>query len=135
MKSHTYVGARLFTEKESELDHIARDIAISHHENWDGSGYPGKVDWENAKPEEILKRGEGLKGEEISIYARIVSLANVFDALSCRRVYKDAWKEEDVLKEIRKSSGSKFDPEVVDIFFEVLPLLRQIQLKYPDSEE
>ena len=59
MKSHTYKGAMLFLDKESDLDRIAMDIAISHHENWDGSGYPGKIDWENAKSDEILKTGKG----------------------------------------------------------------------------
>ncbi|MDC7240833.1 MAG: HD domain-containing protein [Spirochaetales bacterium] len=135
MKSHTYVGARLFADKESDLDSIAREIAISHHENWDGTGYPGKVDWEGAKPEEILGSGRGLKGKEIPLYARIVSLADVFDALSSRRVYKEAWTEEDVLNEIRSCSGTKFDPELVEIFFEILPVLKQVQRKYPDQEE
>ncbi len=135
MKSHTYVGARLFADKESDLDSIALEIAISHHENWDGTGYPGKVGWKEAGPEEILGTGEGLKGKEIPLYARIVSLADVFDALSSRRVYKDAWTEEDVLKEIRVCSGTKFDPELVEIFFEILPILKQIQRKYPDQEE
>jgi len=133
MKSHTYVGARLFADKESDLDSIARDIAISHHENWDGSGYPGKIDWQNVKPDVIIPSGKGMKGEEIPLYARIVSLADVFDALSSQRVYKEAWTEEDVLQEIKKCRGSKFDPELVDVFFEILPVLKQIQLKYPDN--
>ena len=133
MKSHTYVGARLFADEESDLDSIARDIAISHHENWDGSGYPGKIDWEGSKPDEILPSGIGLKGEEIPLYARIVSLADVFDALSCQRVYKEAWSEENVLEEIKKCKGNKFDPELVDIFFEILPVLKQVQQKYPDN--
>ncbi|MDA3955437.1 HD domain-containing phosphohydrolase [Oceanispirochaeta sp.] len=133
MKSHTYVGARLFADEESDLDSIAKDIAISHHENWDGSGYPGKIEWENAKPDEILPSGVGLVKEEIPLYARIVSLADVFDALSCQRVYKEAWTEENVMEEIKKCSGSKFDPQLVDIFFEILPVLKQVQQKYPDN--
>lgn len=135
MKSHTYVGARLFADEESDLDSIARDIAISHHENWDGSGYPGAVNWADARPDDILMSGQGLKGEEIPLYARIVALADVFDALSSRRVYKEAWTEDDVLNEIKICAGSKFDPELVDIFFDVLPILKQIQRKYPDSSE
>ena len=133
MKSHTYVGARLFAETESDLDRIAMDIAISHHENWDGSGYPGKIDWQGSKPDEILKAGKGLKGKEIPLYARIVALADVYDALSCQRVYKEAWTEDKVLDEIRNCAGSKFDPELVDIFFEILPEIKQIQKKYPDN--
>jgi HD-GYP domain-containing protein (c-di-GMP phosphodiesterase class II) len=133
MKSHTYVGARLFAETESDLDRIAKDIAISHHENWDGSGYPGKIDWEKGGAEEILKTGKGLKAEEIPLYARIVALADVFDALSCQRVYKEAWTEEKVLEEIRNCSGSKFDPELVDIFMDIIPEIKQIQKKYPDE--
>jgi HD-GYP domain-containing protein (c-di-GMP phosphodiesterase class II) len=135
MKSHTYVGARLFADEESDLDSIAKDIAISHHENWDGSGYPGNINWADSKPDEIIPGGVGLKGEEIPLYARIVALADVFDALSSRRVYKEAWTEDDVLNEIKVCGGSKFDPEIVDIFFEVLPILKQIQRKYPDQAD
>lgn len=132
MKSHTYVGARLFAETESDLDRIAKDIAISHHENWDGSGYPGKIDWQSGGAEEILKTGRGLKGDEIPLYARIVSLADVYDALSCQRVYKEAWTEERVMEEIRSCSGTKFDPELVEIFMDIIPEIKQIQKKYPD---
>lgn len=135
MKSHTYVGARLFADEESDLDSLARDIAISHHENWDGSGYPGSINWADTKPDVIIPAGVGLKGEEIPLYARIVALADVFDALSSRRVYKKAWTEDDVLNEIKICAGSKFDPELVDIFFEVLPILKQIQRKYPDQTD
>ncbi len=140
MQSHTYIGARLFDNKESELDLIARDIALRHHENWDGTGYPGKIDWQDYKTvEEQFINGkekpEGLKGEEIPLFARIVALADVFDALSSKRVYKDAWTEDDVLEEIKRSRGSKFDPQLVDIFFEIIPVLRHIQERYPDMEE
>ena len=117
MKKHTSLGAELFTNIESEFDKVARDIALSHHENWDGTGYP-----------------DNPKGSDISIFGRIVALADVYDALSCKRVYKEAWKEEDVLDEIKKLSGSKFDPEVVDAFFKCLPLIRSIAEKYPDRD-
>lgn len=128
MQSHTTIGAQLFDNAESDLDMIAREIALYHHENWDGTGYPGKfcnVDSETT---------EGLKGEEIPLFARIVAVADVFDALSSKRVYKDAWTSEDVLEEIRRCRGTKFDPELVDIFFEIIPILRHIQEKYPDDE-
>lgn len=139
MQSHTYIGARLFDNPESDLDIIARDIALCHHENWDGSGYPGKVSWQDYnmledKTSDSAGKTEGLKGEEIPLFARIVAIADVFDALSSKRVYKDAWSSEDVLGEIRKCRGNKFDPELVDIFFEIIPLLRHLQEKYPDEE-
>lgn len=139
MQSHTYIGARLFDNPESDLDIIARDIALRHHENWDGSGYPGKVSWQNDnmmedKCSDPMEKPEGLKGEEIPFFARIVAIADVFDALSSKRVYKDAWTSEDVLDEVRKCRGSKFDPELVDIFFEIIPILRHLQEKYPDNE-
>ena len=139
MQSHTYIGARLFDDKESELDIIARDIALRHHENWDGTGYPGKINWQeyNTLEDEsgnFKVKPEGLKGEEIPLFARIVALADVFDALSSKRVYKEAWTEEDVLKEIRRSSGTKFDPQMVEIFFEIIPILHHIQERYPEQD-
>jgi len=135
MQTHTSEGYNLFDDPQSPLDNLARDIAFTHHENWDGTGYPGWVDpllgtaikaRENGKP-------VGKKGEEIPLAGRIVSIADVFDALCSRRVYKEAWNEEDVLSEIRKCSGTKFDPELVDIFFEILPHIKQIQQLYPEA--
>lgn len=117
MKTHTTLGAELFSTLESEFDRVAREIALTHHENWDGTGYPQRP-----------------KGEDISIFGRIVAVADVYDALSCKRVYKDAWKEEDVLDEIRKLSGTKFDPEVIDAFFKCLPVIKSIAEKYPDKD-
>jgi len=135
MQNHTVYGSALFDDPQSPLDVLARDIAFTHHENWDGTGYPGWVDPQTGAP---IKKGEdgkpiGKKGEEIPISGRIVSLADVFDALCSKRVYKDPWAEEDVLLEIRKLSGTKFDPELVDIFFEILPHIKQIQQLYPDG--
>ncbi|MDD3045616.1 MAG: HD domain-containing protein [Candidatus Delongbacteria bacterium] len=117
MKTHTTLGAELFSTLESEFDRVARDIALTHHENWDGTGYPDRP-----------------KGCDISIFGRVVAVADVFDALSCKRVYKDAWKEDDVLDEIKHLSGTKFDPEVVDAFFKCLPVIKSIAEKYPDKE-
>lgn len=137
MKSHTYLGARLFSSRHSVLDSISCDVALMHHENWDGTGYPGYVDMETGAVLEKDHRGEPLprKGEEISIFGRIVSIADVFDALSSKRVYKSSWGEKDVLKEIASLSGSKFDPEMVEVFFEVLDVIKSIQSRYPDSSE
>ncbi len=134
MKAHTYLGARLFMDKQSEFDEVAMVVALTHHENWDGTGYPGKVDIETGKPLETDKYGRAipLKGTEIPIYGRIVAIADVYDALSSRRVYKDAWDEINVLKEIESLSGKKFDPELVDIFFDALDVIRSISRRYPE---
>ncbi|HOS29262.1 MAG TPA: phosphohydrolase, partial [Treponemataceae bacterium] len=73
------------------------------------------------------------RGEEIPLAARIVALADVFDALSSRRVYKEAWNDEDVLIEIQAQVGKQFDPEIVSAFFQVLPTIREIQAAWPDK--
>lgn len=137
MQGHTWLGAKLFSEIESSLDQVARDVAMTHHENWDGSGYPGKVSIEKGDPIEIdpeTGKARGLKGEEIPIAGRIVALADVYDALSCKRVYKEPWAEDKVLEEIRALRGSKFDPEVVDAFFEIMPSIQAIRDRFPDTE-
>ncbi len=136
MKSHTYMGARLFVDKQSDFDEIAQKVALTHHENWDGTGYPGKIDIDTG---EILERNEkgaakGMKGAEIPLFGRIVAIADVYDALCSHRVYKEAWTEEKVLEEMKKMGGSKFDPELLEAFFEVLPNIQTIASKYPDTE-
>jgi HD-GYP domain-containing protein (c-di-GMP phosphodiesterase class II) len=135
MKAHTYYGARLFDDPQSPLDAVSADVALTHHENWDGTGYPGWIDPKNG---ETLKKGEngkplGKKTGEIPLGGRIVALADVFDALSSKRVYKKAWAEQDVFDEIRSLSGTKFEPELVDIFFEILPNIKQIRELYPEQ--
>ena len=137
MQSHAYIGAQLFVGKQSEFDQMSMEISLYHHENWDGSGYPGYVDMATGQP--VLNEGgvaekHGLKGDEIPIMARIVSLADVYDALSCRRVYKEAWDEERVYEELKKTRGKKFDPELIDIFFDVLPHVLQVKAQYPDVD-
>jgi HD-GYP domain-containing protein (c-di-GMP phosphodiesterase class II) len=137
MQGHTWLGAKLFNEIESAVDSVAREVALTHHENWDGSGYPGHVNVQNGEPELIdstTGKSVRLKGDEIPISGRIVALADVYDALSCKRVYKEPWSEEDVLAEIKKSRGSKFDPEVVDAFFEIIPSIQAIRDRFPDTE-
>lgn len=132
MKSHTWQGSRLFINKQSEFDELAQQVALNHHEAWDGSGYPGHVDVETGEPIDPQPDGtpRPKKGTEIPIFGRIVSIADVFDALLSRRVYKEAWTEADALEEIRSLSGTKFDPELVDIFFEILPSIRTVGEKY-----
>ncbi|MDR2470583.1 MAG: HD domain-containing protein [Treponema sp.] len=136
MQHHTIYGAQLFEDPQSPVDNIARDVALTHHENWDGTGYPGWVDPLSGR---TLKTGGGGKplgkrGEEIPLTGRIVALADVYDALCSRRVYKEPWTEADVLAEIKELAGTKFDPELIDIFFEILPSIKQIRSLYPEPE-
>lgn len=137
MQAHTYYGARLFDDPQSALDNIAADVALTHHENWDGTGYPGWVDPMTGAALRTTEDGKtvGRVREEIPLGGRIVAVADVFDALSCKRVYKQAWNEQDVFDEIKKLSGSKFDPELVEIFFEILPSIKQIRELYPEQAE
>jgi len=135
MKTHTFQGAKIFAASQSRLDEAARDVALTHHENWDGTGYPGRVDILTGEP--LVKDSNGkaitLSGEEIPLFGRITAIADVYDALSSKRVYKEPWEEKAVLDEILSLSGSKFDPELVEIFFECLDDLRAIRKKYPES--
>ncbi len=126
MKSHTYIGARLFENPSSEIEKMAYLIALEHHERWDGMGYPGKIEY---KDKEIIKIGEK-KGEEISIWGRIVALADVYDALSSKRCYKDPWPEEKIIYEIKRQRGRQFDPVLVDIFLENIELIKMARRKY-----
>ena len=134
MKSHTWLGARQFQD-ESELSFIAQQVALHHHENWDGTGYPGRVG-DLSKADKYIENGvecpPGLVGEEIPIFARIVAIADVYDALSSARAYKPEWEESEVVASIRENAGRKFDPELVDVFLDVLPMLRNIRKRFPD---
>jgi putative two-component system response regulator len=99
MKRHTTVGAQVLSEGRSEMVRMAEAIALAHHERWDGTGYPRAV-----------------AGEDIPLCARIVALADVYDALSSDRPYRPAWPRERVLGEITAGRGTHFDPAVVDAF-------------------
>ena len=136
MMTHAWQGARYFQGLQSDMDRMAMDIALRHHENWDGSGYPGFIDM--ATGQALADAPEtAMKGEEIPLEARIAALADVWDALNSRRVYKEAWEEQDVIDCIADDRGKKFDPELVDLFLDstMLPTLRQIREKYPDAED
>ena len=142
MQAHTCFGARLFDDPQSEIDKISAEVAMTHHENWDGTGYPGKVDIfaDNPIDSPLELEADGttprrLKGEEIPLGGRIVAVADVYDALVSKRVYKEVWEVEKVYEEIRSLSGKKFDPDVVDAFFEVLPRIEEIRSRYPESKE
>ncbi|MFH2116030.1 MAG: HD domain-containing phosphohydrolase [Spirochaetota bacterium] len=136
MQTHTSSGARLFDDPQSDFDTIAAEVALTHHENWDGTGYPGWIDPATGDVLRTDAEGKALKrkGEEIPLWGRIVAIADVYDALVSKRVYKAAWDEDEVLKEIRNMAGTKFEPELVDIFFEVLPRIQEIRERYPDGE-
>lgn len=128
IKTHTYIGAALFKSLESPIDLMSRDVAHHHHEWWDGRGYPGKIDFSKASMDNISSMIDGtpLIGKDIPLAARIVALADVYDALVSKRVYKDAWDHPTVLEEIRAQSGKQFDPEVVLAFLEIIPIIQSI---------
>lgn len=129
MQQHTVIGARLFADGPTQFDETARDVVLNHHERWDGMGYPGYVDLEGRPLLDAatgLPRTGGKRGEDIPLFARIVGLADVFDALNSRRAYKEAWAPSDVLDHIRGESGRHFDPELVEIFFARLDDLRAV---------
>ena len=136
MQTHTCSGARLFDDPQSDFDTIAAEVALTHHENWDGSGYPGWIDPANGSIIKGDSEGKPVRrrGDEIPLSGRIVAIADVYDALMSRRVYKEAWDESAVLDELRSLSGVKFDPELIDIFFEVLPRIHEIRERHPDEE-
>jgi len=136
MQLHTLYGASLFDDPQSPMDTTALDISLTHHENWDGTGYPGWIDPISRKPIKADESGKplGKKTHEIPLAGRIVAIADVYDALCSKRVYKEPWTEEQVLDEMRKLSGTKFDPELVDIFFEVFPNIKQTESMYPEDQ-
>lgn len=130
MKYHTIYGAKLFSNDASEFDYACLEIALHHHERWDGKGYPGPV--KELDPEAICA-GDCLQGEQIPLFARIVALADVYDALISSRVYKDAWPEEKVLALIREETAAAFDPLVVAAFFDIQDTIHSIRARYPES--
>ena len=133
MKQHTYLGARLFSDAYSDFDETACLVALNHHEKWDGNGYPGHIDIMTGKPLPNFESGKlGKKEEEIPLFGRIVAIADVYDALSSRRVYKESWDESRVLETLKEDSGKHFDPDLVNAFFASLDTIRSIAARYPD---
>jgi response regulator RpfG family c-di-GMP phosphodiesterase len=129
MKFHTIAGAQLFGLPASELDRVSQEIALNHHERWDGGGYPGRID--DIFADEV-QLGPGKEGEEIPIFARAAAVADVFDALISPRVYKDPWPEDKVLETIRSEAGAQFDPDVVESFLAVYPKIKAIRARYKE---
>ncbi|MBW1800849.1 MAG: HD domain-containing protein [Deltaproteobacteria bacterium] len=137
MKSHTFLGARLFKNIQSDFEEVAADVALNHHEKWDGTGYPGHIDMNTGKPvpDHLGPDGEPKpkKENEIPLFGRIVAIADVYDALCSRRSYKEPWDEARILEEMQRSSGTHFDPEIMDAFFACLDILKSIAKRYPDE--
>jgi putative two-component system response regulator len=115
MKTHAEIGYTILKDSDSLILKNAGLIALSHHEKWDGRGYPA-----------------GLKGADIHLYGRITAVADVFDALIMDRPYKKAWTVEDAVELINSESGKHFDPSVVVVFNQVLDDLLSIKAKYAD---
>lgn len=116
MKTHTLIGAEILANSRSRLIQLAHSVALSHHEKWDGSGYP-----------------HGLKGEEIPIEGRIVAVADIFDALTSARPYKEAWSVEDALTYIKSQSGQHIDPALPPLLEEKLPEILAIKAQLSDQ--
>lgn len=115
VKKHTIHGYNMLRHSRRPLLQTAATIAYEHHERYDGQGYP-----------------RGLKGEEIHLYGRIVGLADVFDALSSNRVYKNPWKDEEIFAYLKEQRGKHFDPKLIDIFFEHLEEFLEIRRQFED---
>lgn len=109
MKRHSEIGGMLLSGSRSRLLRMAEEIALTHHERWDGTGY-----------------SKGLKGEEIPLHGRIVCVCDVFDALVSERPYKKAWSVEDALAEIAEWAGRQFDPRLAELFLGLEPELRHV---------
>ncbi len=116
MRQHPQIGVDILGGQTCPLLNMARSIAISHHEKWDGSGYP-----------------KGLKGEEIPLHGRIAAIADVFDALTTKRPYKEAWPLEKALNLLKEESGKHFDPKLVELFMESLPQILEIKNKFQEK--
>jgi putative two-component system response regulator len=116
MQQHTIIGAEIIGRHDSELLRMARNIAFTHHEKWNGNGYPA-----------------GLLGDTIPLEGRIVAITDVFDALTTRRPYKEAWMMEDAIKLIEQESGEYFDPALVLAFMRSLPEIEAIMHEYAEN--
>jgi putative two-component system response regulator len=115
MKTHTTIGAKLLSGSSSAIMQMAETIALTHHEKWDGTGYPHQ-----------------LKGREIPMVGQICSICDVFDALTSKRPYKRAWTTEESLAEIENQKDKQFNTELVEVFKKIVPELNNIKVKYTD---
>ncbi len=118
MTSHTTIGANILAESNAETLRVAHQIALCHHEKWNGKGYP-----------------QGFSGQNIPLLGRVVALTDTFDALTSRRPYKDPYPVEVACDIIKKERGQHFDPDVVDIFFENLDEMLKIKSEVGSAED
>jgi len=118
IKLHTVIGSRILSGTTLPLLELAKEIAISHHERWDGGGYP-----------------LGLTGKDIPISGRIVAITDVFDALTSKRVYKDAWPIEQALEYLMSMRAKQFDPDIVDAFFAIVDQIKNVRQAKSDLPE
>jgi len=118
MRKHPQIAVDILGGQTCLLLNMARSIAISHHEKWDGTGYP-----------------YGLKEEEIPLHGRIAAIADVFDALTSPRPYKEAWTVEKAVKLLKEESGRHFDPKLITLFVDELPKIIQIKQKYQEPNK
>ncbi|MBU0744970.1 MAG: GAF domain-containing protein [Gammaproteobacteria bacterium] len=141
-QQYTIYGARLFTDIYSDFEEMARAIALSQRERWDGSGYPGHVDIDTGLPLPGYERPDGsaygLNGEEIPIYGRIIAVANAYDSLTYKSSADgkistpDKAARDKAVEEILAGSGTKFDPDVVVAFVGCLDIINSIGERYKD---
>jgi len=115
IKKHCEYGKKIIGEHSSDLLKLACDVAISHHEKWNGNGYP-----------------KGLKGEDIPLIGRIAAVADVFDALTSKRPYKEAWEDDRAVNLLKKEKGEHFDPRMIEAFLRVLPEVLKTKEKFSD---
>jgi putative two-component system response regulator len=116
MKTHAIIGSQLLDGSQSPVMQMAKTIALTHHERWNGSGYPN-----------------GLKGDDIPLVGQICSICDVFDALISKRIYKDAWTLHDAANIIISEKGKQFNPMLVDKFEQLLPKIIEIAKAYNDN--
>lgn len=116
MKSHAKIGAEILGGHQSEIMHMAAEMALSHHEKWDGTGYP-----------------QGLAGESIPLVARIAAVSDVFDALTSERPYKKAWSIDEAFRYLQEQSGKHFDPKIITLFCENIEAIKIIKKSHPDN--
>jgi HD-GYP domain-containing protein (c-di-GMP phosphodiesterase class II) len=139
MESHVLAGARMYANPWTPLDEITEKVILDHHERWDGQGYPGWVDVATGQslPGRAGEDGRilGKKGEEISIFGRVVAVADVYDALSGWRYYKEPFDQALALQIMEQESGHHFDPEVVESFLSVKSILNKIKNQYPQPPQ
>ena len=117
MKNHTRIGAAILKHSQSGVMNVAKIVALSHHEKWDGSGFP-----------------DGVSGEDIPIEGRIVAICDVFDALVSSRSYKKSWTDMEAIDFLRQNAGKHFDPRLVDLFIRNIPKIKAFSCRLDDHE-